>query len=289
MEQPIFNRKAWRRHLKRWKGAPAPRFLLEAAAEDMRLNLAGLKREFKRVLILNDWGGVVRAQVKHDFAVSLEPVEDFISSPLSAVGEEEALPFAKHSFDLIIDCFGLNFTNDVPGALIQIKNILTPDGLFLGALLGAESFIELRQALLQAESEVSGGVSPRLLPLLRYDMAPGLLQRAGFALPVCHREEITALYPDFQALVKEWRGIATSTMLHQHRRHFTARRVFERTAEIYPKIDGELPVNLEVIYLNGWAPAATQQQALRPGAAKIRLADVLHTQEISTGDKAQPK
>lgn len=176
----------------------------------------------------------------------------------------------------------LHAINDLPGALIQARRALRPDGLFLATLFGGDTLIELRSCLLDAEVEVLGGASPRVAPFVDVRDAGGLLQRAGLALPVVDRETLTVTYGDAFALMNELRGMGESNPLAERRRAFTPRGVFLRAAELYADRhagdDGRISATFEILTLTGWAPAATQQQPLRPGSAKASLADALDTQ-----------
>ncbi len=216
---------------------------------------------------------------------------DAVRRPALAA-DEEALPFAPASFDLVLSVLSLHWTNDLPGALIQIRQALKPDGLFLGALLGGETLTELRGALMQAELELAGGASPRVSPFAELRDAGGLLQRAGFALPVADRDRITVTYPDALALMAELRAMGESNAVWARPRRPTRRAVLLRAAEIYRDVhadsEGRLPASFEVLYLTAWAPHASQQQPLRPGSAQARLAEALGAEETSAGEKAGP-
>jgi len=132
--------------------------------------------------------------------------------------DEEALPFAPESFDLIVSVLGLHWVNDLPGALIQIRHALKPDGLFLGAFLGGATLSELRTVLLEAELAEEGGASPRVAPFAELRDAGGLLQRAGFALPMADTDRIAVTYPDALALMRELRAMGESNVLAARRR-----------------------------------------------------------------------
>jgi len=205
------------------------------------------------------------------------------------VADEEALPFAAQSFDLVMSNLSLHWVNDLPGSLLQIRHVLKPDGLFLAAMFGAGTLIELRDALAEAESEIHGGARPRVAPLPELRDAAGLLQRAGFALPVADHEFITVTYADPFRLLADLRGMAeTSTLVDGGA---LTRRSLLRAAELYGQrhadAEGRIPASFRIIFLAGWAPHESQQKALRPGSATSRLADALGTQERplkSTGE-----
>jgi len=187
------------------------------------------------------------------------------------------------SHDLIISCWEMGFINDVPGYLAQIKNALRPDGWFLAVFYGGETLIELRHALWQADEEILGGVTPRVAPMIDLRDAAGLLQRAGFALPVADYEIITAHYNDLFALMRELRGAGLNNMLVERRKDFTPKKYFLRAAEIYAEKfglpNGKIPATVEVISLSAWAPSVVQQKPLIPGTATQRLADALNATE----------
>jgi NADH dehydrogenase [ubiquinone] 1 alpha subcomplex assembly factor 5 len=203
--------------------------------------------------------------------------------------DEELLPFAQASLDLVLSGLSLQGVNDLPGVLAQAARALKPDGLLLAALLGGRSLHELRDALLAAEAEVTGGASPRVAPFVDVREAGALLQRAGFALPVVDSDVITVTYDDALALMRDLRGMGLGNALAARRRGPTPRSVLARAAVIYGEryrgVDGRVAASFEVVYLHGWKPAANQQRPLRPGSARARLADALGTVERSTGER----
>jgi SAM-dependent methyltransferase len=204
--------------------------------------------------------------------------------------DEERLPFADQSVDLIVSTLALHWTNDLVGALIQIRNALKPDGLFLGAILGGSTLTELRQCLVQAESEVSHGAGLRISPFADVLDAAGLLQRAGFALPVADTDKVDVRYDHALALIRDVRAMGESNVLVDRARKPLSRAALTRAAALYQERfsgpDGRISARFEIISLTGWAPHPDQQKPLRPGSAKMRLADALHTREIPTPDKA---
>ncbi len=195
------------------------------------------------------------------------------------VADEESLPIASQCMDLIVSCLDLQWVNDLPGCLAQIRQALKPDGLFLAAIIGGDSLTELRKTMLVAESEISGGVSPRILPMIDIRDAGALLQRAGFALPVVDVDEITFQYPDPFALMKELRGLGWQNALTARRRNFTGRTTFERMAELYfrdfANPNGGIPATFQILYLTAWAPHESQQKPLKPGSGNMPLGDAL--------------
>jgi NADH dehydrogenase [ubiquinone] 1 alpha subcomplex assembly factor 5 len=208
----------------------------------------------------------------------------------TVVADEEALPFAPGSFELVLSAMDLHWVNDLPGTLIQIARILKPDGLFLAAMLGGGTLWQLRQALAAAESEVEGGLSPRVSPFADLRDAAGLLQRAGFALPVADSETIEVEYQSPLALMRDLGAMGESNLVAERRRGFSRRATLLRAAEIYGERfalpSGRVAASFEVLFLHGWAPHRSQPKPLKPGSAAHRLAEALGTTEISTGEKA---
>jgi hypothetical protein len=179
--------------------------------------------------------------------------------------------------------------NDLPGTLIQIRRALRPDGLLLAALIGGGTLGELREAFAQAESEIEGGVSPRVAPFADVRELGALLQRAGFALPVVDSDRLTVRYRTLFALMRDLRRMGATNVLSQRRRVPLRRATLQRMADNYAArfadADGRLRATFEIVWLSGWAPHESQQKPLKPGSATQRLADALGSQEISTGEK----
>jgi len=209
----------------------------------------------------------------------------------AVVADEELLPFAPESFDLVLSAMTLHWVNDLPGTLIQIGRILKPDGLLLAAMLGGATLWQLRQALAAAESEIEGGLSPRVSPFADLRDAAGLLQRAGFALPVADSETVDVEYSDALALMRDLSAMGEGNLVVERRRGLARRSTLLRAAEIYGERftlpSGRVVASFEVLFLHGWRPHASQPQPLRPGTAGGRLADALGTVEQSTGEKVE--
>ncbi len=208
------------------------------------------------------------------------------------VADEEALPFAAESLDLAVSGLALHHVNDLPGALIQIRRALKPDGLFLGAVLGGETLKELREAWLIAEDEVSGGASPRVAPFADVRDLGGLLQRAGFALPVADTDVVRVTYASPLDLMREIKAMGASNVLTARRRVPVTRKLLFRAAEVYAERfalpDGRVSATFEIITLTAWVPHESQQKPLQPGSAKARLADALGVKEQGAGEKVLP-
>lgn len=204
--------------------------------------------------------------------------------------DEERLPFAPESLDLVVSALALHWTNDLPGALIQIRRALKPDGLFIGAILGGATLTELRQALTEAEAEVRGGAGPRVSPFADVLDGAALLQRAGFALPVADIDRVQVGYGHPLELIRDLRAMGESNVLADGARQPLTRGILARASEIYverfARPDGRVIATFEIITLTGWAPHPDQQQPLRPGSAKMRLADALGVKEQGAGEKA---
>jgi SAM-dependent methyltransferase len=212
------------------------------------------------------------------------------SGVLTVAADEEALPFRDASVDLVVSALALQFVNDLPGTLIQIRRALRPDGLLLAALTGGESLFELREAFALAEAEVEGGVSPRIAPFADLRDLGALLQRAGFALPVTDVDRITVRYASPLALMHDLRRMGAGNILFERRKKPLRRATLRRLADIYAErfadADGRIRATFDIVWLSGWAPHESQQQPLKPGSARTRLADALHTREVSAGEKA---
>jgi SAM-dependent methyltransferase len=211
---------------------------------------------------------------------------------LSLAADEEFLPFNDGGFDAVFSNLSLHWVNDLPGALIQIRKVLKPDGLFIGAMLGGVTLVELRQALMEAELANEGGVSPRVSPFADVRDAGDLLARAGFALPVADSDRITVTYPDALSLMRELRAMGEANALRSRRQGFSRPATLSGAAALYEAKHadrkGRIPASFEIVYLSAWAPDDSQQKPSRPGSAGLRLADALATEEHPAGDKAKP-
>jgi len=205
------------------------------------------------------------------------------------VADEERLPFRDATLDLVVSGLALQFINDLPGALVQIRRALKPDGLFLAALIGGDTLTELRQAFAAAEAEVEGGVSPRVAPLADVRTMGALLQRAGFALPVTDVDRVVVRYDSPLRLMHDLRRMGATNVLIERRRGGLRRQTLKRLVEVYAERfadpGGRLRASFDIIWVSGWAPHESQQQPLRPGSARTRLADALGTREVSAREK----
>jgi SAM-dependent methyltransferase len=208
----------------------------------------------------------------------------------AALGADEHLAVADtEGFELSTSVLRLHTVNDLPGVLLQVRRALRPDGLFMAAMFGGETLTELRQALAAAEIEVTGGVSPRVAPFADVRDLGGLLQRAGFALPVADVERTVVRYPDLFTLVRDLRAMGETNALVERSRKSMRREMLTATmahyAANFAEADGKLRATFDIVYLTGWAPHESQQKPMKPGSATARLADALRTTEESTGEK----
>jgi len=296
----VFDRNLVRRRLARAHAQGYEDFLLRHALDDLDLRLMPVMRDFALALdIESPDAGVARhlrarghAQTVFRVAAADHPREQTGNGD-TVIGDAEALPFAHERFDLAVSLLALHAVNDLPGALIQIRRALKPDGLFIGCLLGGATLHELRAALTDAESELTGGLSPRVAPFADVRDLGGLMQRAGFALPVTDLETLRVRYDNAFALMQDLRRMGMTNTLLARRRTPVTRALMLRAAQIYAErfadSDGRIPATFELIWLSGWSPHENQQKPLRPGSAKMRLADALGTVEHSAGEKAAPK
>ena len=296
----VFDRAAVRRWRNRSAGPGGnATFLYDEVAERLADRLDDIDREFRRVLVVGALGNrlcaLVAARAGVERVVVCDTAEALVRNRtgIPVVADEEAVPFAPASFDLVLGALSLHAVNDLPGVLVQIRRILVADGLFLAGCFGGETLHELRRVLLEAESEVSGGASPRVAPFADVRDGGALLQRAGFALPVADSDTVVVTWPDAPALMRDLRSMGEANALASRRRTPTPRAVFAAAAARYRELfgdpDGRIPATFQVLYLTGWAPAASQQQPLRPGSAAARLADALDAEERSAGERADPE
>jgi SAM-dependent methyltransferase len=279
-------------------------FLIERVAEDLADRLKAVLRRFDLAADLGTPTNAVRAALARNGSiaamVAVAPAIDAVREPcggpatarvLRVVADEEALPFAAGTLDLAVCALALQAVNDMPGVLVQVRRALKPDGLFLAALLGGDTLTELRQSFAVAESECEGGASPRVAPFADLREVAALLQRAGFALPVADVDRLVVRYPSPLALVHDLRRMGATNPLVERRRTPLRRATLMRAMEIYAARfadgDGKVRATFDVMWLSGWAPHESQQQPLRPGTAKTRLADALGTVEIGTGEKPE--
>lgn len=284
----LFDRQALARHRTRAaRRAHDAGFLFREGAERLWDRLADVKRPFSRALDLGSRDGFLAERLR---GAGIDTVAAGESAMLAV--DLEALPFAPASFDLIVSSLAFHWVNDLPGTLLQLRHILKPDGLLLINLFAGETLEALRRVLVEAESEIENGASPRVSPFADPRDLAGLLQRAGFALPVVDSDRIVVDYPDAWKLMRDLRAMGETNACAERHRHFTRRATLLRAAELYRQrfgdARGRLPAQFEIATLTAWAPHEAQPRALRPGSAAARLADALGTSERPAGDKATP-
>lgn len=284
-----------RRRLRRAQDSGYAPFLLQRASEELAERLGAVTRPFTDALDLGtpgpDAAELLRASGRVRTVVRLAPTLGG-TGPCAAVGDEEVLPFAPESFDLAVSLLALQSANDLPGALLQLRRALRPDGLFLGCLLGGGTLAELRGSLAVAESEQDGGASPRVAPFADVRALGSLLGRAGFALPVVDLDTVTVRYASPFGLLRDLRAMGLTNpladRLRRPLRRGTLGRAVEVYAERYADPDGRVRATFDIVWLSGWAPHETQPKPLRPGSATARLADALGTVEHRVGNGTGP-
>lgn len=249
-------------------------FLWHEAAARAEETLSYITRSFPTMLVLGGYGFTPPAGTTQVLRAALGPM----GAPAMLL-DEELLPFAENSLDAVISLLTLQWVNDLPGVLAQIRRALKPDGLFLAILPGGETLRELREVFAHVEAAQKGGVSPRISPFLDVRDGGALLQRAGFALPVADSEIFDVSYKNLFALMDDLRGSASANMLRSQPHHFTPRGFFLEAAKRYSAehadTEGRITATVEFITLTGWKPAGNQQQPARRGSGKISLKDVL--------------
>jgi SAM-dependent methyltransferase len=295
----IFDRICHRAHRSRAAALSPSTFLIDRVAEDLCDRLAAVLRRFEFALDVGTPTDAVRRVLAASGRVGTIIAADALAgtaafrhlsdsrgkgeAQLCIAADEEALPLRDASLDLVVSALALQFVNDLPGALIQIRRALRPDGLFLAALAGGETLTELRQTFAAAEAEIEDGISPRVAPFSDVRDMGALLQRAGFALPVTDVDRLTARYDSPISLMHDLRRMGATNALVERSRRPLKRATLTRMSEIYAERfadrDGRIRATFEIIWLSGWAPHASQQKPLAPGSARRRLADALGTKE----------
>ena len=269
-ERPmIFDFRAAQASRTRARRIAGDRFLDHAALEGLCDRLTAVTRRFQHGLWIGE---------------TLPPQIELFAQDWSIAefDEREVLNVSAGPFDLAVSLYSLQTINDLPGALIQIRRALKPDGLFLAALFGGDTLHELRESFAFAEAEISGGISPRVSPFADVRDMGALLQRGGFALPVADVERLHVRYRNFGSLVRDLRAHGQGNVLIARRRHFLGRRILDALIAYYSERHsdgGKLNASFETLYLTGWAPHESQQQPLKPGSAKSRLSEALGTVE----------
>lgn len=257
------------------KRAAEPNILTRTIAEELLERLAFINRRFENTLLIAAEPEAIAARLKEGGQVK----EVELRTP--SAGDDLGLPLER--YDALFSILDLQTMNDVPGALIQMRRALKPDGLLLACLFAGDTLTELRQSWLAAEAAVTGGVSPRVSPMIDVRELGGLLQRAGLALPVADLDRTMVRYADAVGLIHEIRELGLSNVLVGRSRTPVSRRMMGAAVNHYQQnfadADGRVRATVEVAWITGWVPHESQQQPLKPGSAKARLADALKVEE----------
>lgn len=278
-------------------------FLFMESAERLSDRLLDIQRTFSLGLDLGCHGGEVgrvlggsgkiETLMQADISPKMATRAARSNSRPAIVCDEESLPVGQAKLDIMLSNLSLHWVNDLPGALSQIQIALKPDGLLLGSIFGGDTLHELRNVLAEAEIECDGGLSPRISPFADVRDLGSLLQRAGFALPVVDTDTITVKYSEPFKLLSDLRGMGESNAVLERRKvpmkRGTLMNAMSKYVERYADDDGRIPATFQILTMTAWAPAPTQQQPMKPGSAGSRLADALNAEEVSLGEKADPK
>lgn len=285
----IFDRQTLRKRRDRAaNGFAAHDFLVREAAERLCDRLSDVSRSFPVALDLGchtgeladtlGGRGGIQTLVQCDLSPKMAARAAANGHP-SLAADEEWLPFADNSFDLVLSCLSLHWVNDLPGALVQIRRVLKPDGLFLAVMLGGGTLGHLRQSLAQAEEIHEGGFSPRVSPMADVRDMGRLLQRAGFALPVADADMISVSYGDPMRLLADLRGMGETNVVAERRKSISRRTTLLHALHLYQTgfagPDGRVPAEFHLVNVTGWKPHPSQPQPLAPGSGHVSLADVL--------------
>jgi hypothetical protein len=279
----IFDRTLLRRRRHRFRHS-AVQFLNDIVAGELADRLALISRPLQTMLLHGAASSRLKAEARKMRPSATILASDVLNhADLDLVFDDELLPVAPQSLEAFVCLLGLESTNDVPGVLAQIRHGLKPDGVFLAALLGGDTLIELKQAWLSAETALTGGATPRVAPFISLREWGALLQRAGFALPVVDGDRRTVRYDNPLALLHDLRNLGLANSLVERTRRPLSRHLLEAVIKAYAENntspDGRINATFEIIYLTGWAPHESQQKPLRPGSATARLADALGVEE----------
>ena len=286
----LFDRKAVRQH--RDRAAPVigeHDFLFAEIADRLTERLLDVKRTFPLALDIGCHGGEVaktldgRGGIETLLQCDLSPAMAKQAGGISFAADEEFLPIKPGSLDLVLSNMSLHWVNDLPGAFVQIRQALKQDGFFMATLLGEHTLHQLRESLMTAETELEGGVSPRVSPYATVQDIGGLLQRAGFTMPVVDIDTITVSYPDMFKLMHDLRGMGETGAVHERRKSFSRRDTFMRAAQHYVETflgegdvgEDRIPARFDIIFITAWSPHPDQPKAAKPGSATKNLVDVL--------------
>ncbi len=271
----LTDRTALELHRARARRSPVD-FLDREAAADIEERIAEVNKSFSSPAIVGELVDPFRAILPRAHCVADTPDIDL----------------ERGTYDIVLHAMALHWADDPVGQLVQSRLALKPDGLFIAVLFGGQTLRELRVALAEAEARVMGGISPRVLPMADIRDLGALLQRAGFALPVADSRKLTVRYASLDRLVRDLRGMGETNALAARHRKPVSRRLFSEAEAVYRENfadeEGFLTATFELVYLTGWAPHESQQQPLKPGSAKARLADALRVDERPAGDPVKP-
>ncbi|MDC9826545.1 SAM-dependent methyltransferase [Devosia sp. ZB163] len=275
----VFDRDLIAQHLKR-RAPGAEDFVTQIALDDLAARLITITRDFDQALIMGPDGARLPLMGRSaSGAFAFERVSTVLGSEEAPLVDPEMLLLPRQGYDLIVSLFDLQVVNDVPGFLSRIRAHLRPDGLMIAAALGGDSLTELRQAFLRADSEITGGAFARVAPFIPLADIGGLLQRAGFALPVADLETYPVRYSDALKLMRELKGLGAQNPLADRPGRAATRTLIGAAAAAYEELagdpDGRVRATLEIVWLLGWAPHESQQKPLRRGSATVSLKDVL--------------
>ena len=286
----IFDRRALRRQRRRAaRRQPACDFLHREVAERLDDRLGDVLRDFPLAVELGCHHGALSEKLAANprigtvFGCDIAP--DFARAHGHLAADEEFLPFAENSIDLIVSNMALHWVNDTPGTLAQIRRCLKPDGLFLAALIGGETLDALRNCFMEAELDIRGGAGAHVSPFIDIRDGGALLQRAGFALPVADLEPVTVSYENAFSLMRDLRHMGEGNVLAGRQKHFTRRDVMMKAAALYQQrfsdTDGRIEARFDILFLIGWKPHASQPKPLAPGSGRISLASAVENMDES--------
>jgi len=285
----LFDRQLLRRRLDRSaRDFHSASFLKRRSAEDVLDTLSAINRHFDVALEIGRRDGSF-AQLLAEHPDALSRIGYLIETDLSVrnnpavVLDEEALPFGDETLDLVVSTLAFHTTNDLPGVLVQLRRALRPDGLLIASQFGGETLVELRRVLMEAELEVRGGSGARVAPFAEGPDCVDLMRRAGFNMPVVDTDKVVVSYAHPLSLLRDLRAMGETNILFDRPRKGLNRAILERAftlyAERYPHPEGGVRATFEIITLSGWKPHESQQKPLRPGSARVRLADALGVKE----------
>ena len=273
-------------------------FIFKESAARLADRMLDVARTFPRALELGCHTGALGALLRNhpkiewlaqaDMSPAMARIAGQCNGLATLCCDEEWLPMAEASLDLVLSNLSLHWVNDLPGAFAQIRRALRPDGLLLATMFGGETLRELRAVLIDAEADIAGGASPRVSPFVDVREAGNLLTRAGFALPVVDTDSITVTYTDMFRLMADLRAMGETNAVLARTTLPAQRSLFLRAAKLYSErfsdARGRLVATFQIVTLTAWTPHASQQKPLRPGSAKARLADALKTDEVGLSD-----